>query len=128
MKEHICNAEVESIRIGFDRGIFLTCWVTLNYGGSGQGFGGYVMGKAKGKHNGPEGDAEKCAVFTADYLCLLLQCLGVEDLGLGKGKAVRVIKEDDSWGASIVGIGHITKDIWLRPKDLAADIFGKQAA
>lgn len=109
--EIISNAKVENISIQLYRGAFLTCWVHLNYGTTCQGFGGYVLGKP---------NESNPTTFTSDYLCLLLQCLGVENLNDGVGKDVRVIKSDDSWSANISGIGHITKDIWLKPEELGA--------
>ena len=30
-----CNAQIESAEIQIERGFVLTCWITLNYGGSG---------------------------------------------------------------------------------------------
>ena len=39
----IKNAKIESTKLGFDRGTIMSCWLHLDYGGAGQGFGGYVL-------------------------------------------------------------------------------------
>lgn len=88
-----------------DRGI-LQCWLDLDYGGTGQGFGGYALylPKSFSNHNllSPAGH-------------FIFRCM--EIAGAGKwdsmvGKTIRV-KRDHS---KVHAIGHIIKDDWFCPE------------
>lgn len=109
---YVCNAVIESASIGLSRGCFLDSWLTLNYGGSGQGFGGYVLGgtptAAAGRHASQPNIA-------AEYIVSVLRAAGVEQWSELPGKTIRVRKATE-WGA-IVAIGHIVKDdCWFEPE------------
>lgn len=109
------NAIIESTRLGpEDHGIF-SAYLTLNYGGSGQSFGGYALDR----HNGHR-DLRSERVGTAygmEFIRRVMAVVGVskwEDL---KGKHVRAVMEHDK----IHSIGHIIEDRWFTPeRDLAA--------
>lgn len=94
------NAKIESTRLGFDRGVFLTLWLHLDYGGSGQGAGGYVLGK--------ESDAkgEGCSI---GVISALLGVVGVEKWEDLPGKHIRVTA---SMG-KVKSIGNVLKDKWF---------------
>jgi len=123
----IFNAEIESADIRFDRGFILTCWVHLKWDGSGQGFGGYVLGGSPfddalcAKH-----DAQ--ANFAADFIGGVLTVAGVESFKDLPGRIVRVGKADDGWGGEILAIGHPTKERWYEPKERLAALRIEEAA
>lgn len=99
------NAIIEDATITTgDRG-FLDCWVTLDYGGSGQGFGGYVL------YVPPSWAHHKLESVAGHFIFRVMEVAGVtkwEDL---KGKTVRVKCEH----SKVHAIGHIVKDDWFEP-------------
>ncbi len=101
----IKNALIREAKITCADG-FLTVCLDLDYDGSGQSFGGYVLYKAnKGRPT--------CSDFqyTGWWLERCMQIAGVYDWKNMKGKAIRV-KADY---AKVHGIGHIIKDDWFFP-------------
>ena len=101
----IKNAVIESVTIcDSDRGL-LDAWIMLDYGGSGQGFGGYALYLPKSyKHH-------KLLSVAGHFIWRCMEIGGVkrwEDL---EGKTIRVKIED----GLIQGIGHIVKDDWFIP-------------
>ena len=97
----IQNAKITSTSLG-DTGRGNSFWLHLDYGGSGQGFGGYALG---GK-------------FTHYVITGILETVGVDTWEELKGKSVRVkIKSDGGWGGSIIAIGHFLDEKWFSPSD-----------
>lgn len=99
------NAVIESANFDTERG--LSAWVHLNYGGSGQGFGGYVLYVPKDWGSYTPNQANYCGHFV--YRCL--QIAGVDDWSKLKGKTVRVRCEH----SKVHAIGHIVNDDWFDP-------------
>lgn len=97
------NAKITSASISNgDHGV-LSSWIHLDYGGSGQGFGGYCL------YNENFPNADLCGF----YIDSILKVVGVtrwEDL---EGKTVRV-KSDYS---KVHAIGNILEDKWFDPSD-----------
>ena len=113
-KREIENAVVESTRLGFDRGVFLSGWLHLKYRGGGQGFGGFVLGK--------KGGSNDTGAYAERWLTGVLDALGVttwEDL---PGTRCRV---DHDWG-KVYGVGHYMEDKWFYPAEEFAEIRGDQ--
>jgi hypothetical protein len=111
--EEIVNAKIEAVQILYERDFILTVWVTLNYGGSCQGFGGYVLG-------GRPGSGAKCVAANdrghlTSWINGVMACAGVDDFTKAKGNVVRVKRRGD-WGRPVLAIGHATKNIWFDPK------------
>lgn len=108
----IKNAVIESVTLDdADRG-FLNAWLHLDYGGSGQGFGGYTL------YLPGDFDHHEIKSYAGHFIWRCMEVGGVtkwEDL---PGKTVRVRIE----GGLIKAIGHIVKDDWFCPeKDFAND-------
>lgn len=117
----IKNAVIESASISIERGFILSAWLTLDYGGSGQAFGGYSLYLSKSaKHHDEQNN------FAGHWIYRVLEIAGVEHWGQLKGKTIRV--ELDGPFGSIDGIGHIVKDDWFYPKKEFKDIMGEEAA
>lgn len=108
------NAVIESVRFGTERG--LSIWVGLDYGGAGQGFGGYLL-------YGPKGwkAHENCANYAGHFIWRLFEVAGVDEWSKLKGRTVRV---KCSW-SNVQAIGHIIKDDWFDPKAEFAALSGK---
>jgi hypothetical protein len=98
MDDGIHNAKIISTDLGFHDGYgsVRNAWIHLQYGSSGQGFGGFVLG-------GAYTDAWVYGVLDA------LKCDGWEKL---PGQFVRVRREN----GLAVAIGHPLEDRWFEPK------------
>ena len=114
-EREIKNARIESTMLGTeDHGIF-TAYVMLDYGGSGQGFGGYALDTWVGPRDGT--GARRGTAYGMQWVIEVCRVVGVtkwEDL---KGKHVRV---DADFG-KIYRIGHIIKDVWFDPAQLLTE-------
>lgn len=106
MEKEIKNAIIESARIDTgDRGL-LTAWLHLDYGGSGQGFGGHALYLPKDfKHYTNKGD------FAGHFIFRCMEIAGVEKWEDLKGKTIRV----KSTRSGVDAIGHIVKEDWFNP-------------
>ena len=99
-------------RAGFDfhRGL-LTAWLTLDYGGCGQGFGGYALYLPKSyKHH-------QLLSHAGHWLYRVMQIADVDEWAKLKGRTIRVRADF----GHVHAIGHIVKDDWFAP---AADFRG----
>lgn len=97
-KVEIKNAVIEKTMLGYeDHGIF-TYMITLNYGGSGQGFGGICLG----------------GEYTDKSIQGLLKALKLEKWESLVGTHVRVKASN----CKVFEIGHFMEDSWFNPKDL----------
>lgn len=104
----IKNAIVDYVTISNGDHGCLSAWVGLDYGGSGQGFGGYALYVCKDtdewKHK---------ANFAGHFINRVLEVCGVTKWADCKGKAVRV----KSSHSKVYAIGHIVKDDWFNPEE-----------
>lgn len=112
-KTEIVNAIIESAEICISRGFIVDCWLSLDYGGSGQSFGGYVLGFS-------DRDNMDMPNFAGEWLAQCMNIAAVEKFSQMKGKTIRVRKDGIGFNTSIVAIGHITKDIWFNPTEVFA--------
>ena len=98
------NAIIESARFDTERG--LSAWIQLDYGGTGQGFGGYML-------YGPHGwRANKSpGNYTGHFVWRVLEIAGVDEWGKVKGRTIRAKSSHGKCHA----IGHIIKDDWFDP-------------
>jgi hypothetical protein len=101
------NAVITGARFDTERG--LSAWITLDYGGCGQGFGGWMLGGGKGW----AGEANYCGRFVTR----VLEIAGVDDWSKLTGRTIRVRANY----SKVQAIGHIIKDDWFDPAaDFAA--------
>lgn len=99
----IVNAIISGAKFDTERG--LSAWVYLDYGGSGQGFGGYLLYAPEGwKNHGSGGN------FCGHFIWRVLEIAEVDDWAKLKGRSVRV----ETTHEKIIAIGHIIHDKWFR--------------
>lgn len=112
------NAVIESAEITSGERGFLDAWIHLDYGGSGQGFGGFVLYLPKSfSHHTIESPA-------GHFIFRVMEIAGVSDWSKLKGRTIRVRKESEF--GTIQAIGHIVKDDWFEPKVDFADLKKKE--
>jgi hypothetical protein len=106
----IKNAVIEGATITSDDHGLLSAWLTLNYGGSGQGFGGFALYLPKSFAH------HELKSVAGHFIWRCMEVADVTEWSKLKGKTVRVETDVDSeFGGMIVAIGHIVKDDWFNP-------------
>lgn len=102
----IKNAVIQSVRITNDDHGMLSAWLMLDYGGSGQGFGGYALYLPKSFAH------HKLESVAGHFIWRCMEIAGVSEWGQLVGKTIRVRGER----TGIEAIGHIVKDDWFSPR------------
>lgn len=107
----IKNAIIERATITSDDHGLLSAWLHLNYGGSGQGFGGYCLYLPKSfTHH----RLESCA---GHFIFRVMEIADVSEWAQLPGKTIRARGNN----VKIYAIGHIVKEDWFEPeKDFAS--------
>jgi len=104
----IVNAVIKSAKMTNGDHGHLSVWLHLDYGGTGQGFGGFALGHTGMKEYKKEGG--NCAGW---FINRCMAVAGVDDWDQLRGKTVRV--ETDA--GRINAIGHIVNDDWFNPTE-----------
>jgi hypothetical protein len=101
----IRNAIITSAIIDMGDRDLLTSWLQLDYGGEGQGFGGYALyfPKSYAQH--------KLLSHAGHFIFRCMEIAGVDSWHKMVGKTIRV-KCDDG---KVYAIGHIVKNDWFDP-------------
>lgn len=99
------NAVIESAEITTaERGI-LECWISLDFGGAGQGFGGHALYLPKSFTH------HQIMSLAGHHLFRVMEIAGVTKWSDLKGRTIRVKGSFDH----IDSIGHIILDDWYCP-------------
>lgn len=101
------NATIESATLDIGERGLLTAYLTLDYGGSGQVFGGYALYLPKSFKN------HKLDSVAGHFIFRVMQIAGVDTWGQLKGKNIRV----KATHSKVDAIGHIIKDDWFNPSE-----------
>ena len=102
----IQNAIITSVSLTIADHGCLSAWIQLDYGGSGQGFGGFslYLPKSFKNHGGPN--------VAGHFIFRCIEVAGVEKWEDIVGKTVRVDCEHNK----VKAIGHIVKNDWFCPE------------
>jgi hypothetical protein len=101
------NAIIKSASITSDDHGLLSAWLSLDYGGSGQGFGGYSLYLPKSfRHHDPAGPN-----YAGHFIWRVMEVAGVTKWDDLVGKTIRVKAKHEG----VQAIGHIVKDDWFNP-------------
>lgn len=104
------NAVIRSARISADDHGLLSAWLDLDYGGSGQGFGGYSLYLPKSySHH----ESALQANYAGHFIWRVMEIAGVEHWHQLQGQTVRVRQSH----SDVRSIGHVIKDDWFCPRD-----------
>ena len=106
------NARIRSTRLGVEDHGILTAYIDLDYGGSGQAFGGYAFDapvKVNGEFSHREGTA-----YGMEFIRRVLVTLGVESWEKLPGTPIRVRASR----AQVEAIGHFIEDRWFDPSSI----------
>ncbi len=108
------NAIIDSAQITTEDHGLLTAWLTLDYGGMCQGFGGYGLYLPKSfKHHTLQSVA-------GHFIWRVMEIAGVSKWSDLKGKTIRV----RSSFSGVEAIGHIVNEDWFYPaRDFASTEF-----
>lgn len=109
------NGRIANADIMFSRGFILDCWLTIEFDGSGQGFGGYVLGGNPFDKDAKAAEHGRQANIAADFIGGVMAVADVDKFSALIGKVVRVERETPF--GTIVAIGHPFKDRWYRPAE-----------
>ena len=119
----IKNAKIKSTMLGNEDHGILTCFLHLDYSGSGQGFGGYCFDSPVGL--GGDFKGRIGTAYGMEFIRKIIETLEVEKWEDLPGTFCR----SDCEHSKIHRIGHITKDKWFDPAtDLAQFLTKEEAA
>lgn len=106
MSIEIRNAIIERAQLTTAERGLLTAWLMLDYGGTGQGFGGYALylPRSFAHHRPQDGHA-------GHFIYRCLQIAGVDDWSKLAGRTIRARAD----GGMVHAIGHIVNDDWFDP-------------
>jgi len=104
------NARIKSTMLGVEDHGILTAYIHLDYGGSGQGFGGYALDSYEGERGkgGRQGTA-----WGMEFIRRVLETVGAERWEQLPGMHCRVRQTDDK----VQAIGHIIENKWFDPNE-----------
>lgn len=106
------NAIITSAEITSDDHGCLSAWLMFDYGGSGQGFGGYALYLPKSFTH------HELKSVAGHFIWRVMEVAGVTEWSKLVGKTVRV----RGGMVHIDGIGHIVKDDWFYPASEFAEV------
>lgn len=105
MNEEICNAVITSASLSnADHGM-LSSFLMLDYGHSGQGFGGFALYNPRYK--------DTSGNYAGHWIWRILEVTETSDWSQLKGKNIRAKIKN----GRVIAIGHIIKDNWFNPED-----------
>ncbi len=106
------NGKISSTMLGYEDHGILTCWLHIEGSGWGCGFGGHALDQYN-----PAFKERRGTAYGTQFIIEVLKVLEVSSWEKLKGTYCRV--ETEGLGGGIIRIGHLLKNQWFNPKDLA---------
>ena len=116
MEIETSNAIITSAIITNDDHGLLSSWLMLDYGGSGQGFGGYALYLPSSFTN----HSPSARNYAGHWIWRVMEIAGVSRWDQLPGKTIRVRREH----SKVHAIGHIVKNDWFNPSEDFARLEG----
>ena len=110
--KYIVNARIESTMLGYESHGVMTFFLYLKRENVHQGFGGYGLDMYDQEQK--KRVSHKIFGYTVSRI---LEVVGVDSWEKLNGKYIRMELDSNSWGARVIGIGNILKDIWFYPEE-----------
>lgn len=110
----IKNATIRSTSLGREDHSIMTAFIHLDYGGTGQGFGGWAFDEPAADR-APD-SRRRGAAFGCDFILRVLEVLEIETWEKLPGTSCRV----EASSGKVHRIGHYLKDQWFDPRDIGA--------
>jgi hypothetical protein len=101
--QHI--AKIESTNLGYEDHAILTAMLFVDYGGSGQGVGGYSLDEPI--RDGDRFVGRRGTDFGMEFVARIIRACGVDTWEKVKGRTIYVLKDGDGWDARPVGIENL---------------------
>ena len=114
MVREILNAKITKTSLGKEDHGILTAYVYLEGAGWGCGFGGYAFDEWDKVEQ-----RRKPNAYGLAFILRVMEIADVESWEKLPGTFIRV--DTEGWGGKIVRIGHLMKDEWFDPKELAKE-------
>jgi hypothetical protein len=111
------NAVIDLATISRDDHGLLSAWLMLDYGGSGQGFGGYALYLPREWKHAP-GQPN----FAGHFIWRVMEVTDVTEWSRLVGRTIRVRATD----GGIRAIGHIVKNEWFDPTSEFNEVMGRR--
>ena len=108
----IKNGIITNTRLGVENHNIMSFMLMVDFGGYGQGVGGYRLDE-----HDEIGKRGKGTAFGLDMIMQILEVVGVSTWEELKGSPIRV--QYDDAGKTPLGIGHLIRDKWLNFSDFA---------
>ena len=109
----IKNGKITNVTLTMEDHGVLTFYLTIEGGGVGFGYGGYVIGRGYLGANNFEGSAKG-----VEAMMRIMDTIGVDTWEDLVGKYLRY--EDNGWGSTITKIGNIIDNKWFDIKEFFA--------
>ena len=121
MNEIIKNAQISDTMLGLEDHGIMTYMIGLDYGSSGQEFGGFTLDEPI-KDKDDNFIERRGTAYGMELIMKILEILEVDSWEKLIGQHIKVKLSDDTLGGKIIAIGHFLKDQWFNPEELNKNV------
>lgn len=99
-------AKITGTMLGYEGHGILTAMLQVDYGGSGQGIGGYCLDEPV-RDDADQFVGRFGTAFGMEWVRRAMSACGVDSWEQVKGRTILVYKEDDGYNAKVIGFGPL---------------------